>query len=117
MAWFNVYGSLRQVIQDLVAPGLEAILGKIEAMNGRFDGQDMKIDALDTKIESVRISLDARIESVRISLDAKIESLRGEVHGIRDDVQDLRLEVRQKWEQSLEIHERLAAVEAKLEIR
>ena len=37
--------------------------------------------------------------------------------GLRGEFQELRLDVRQKWEQSLEVHERLAAVEAKLEIR
>jgi len=33
MGWFNVYGSFRQIIQDLVAPSLEAIQGQLEAIN------------------------------------------------------------------------------------
>src|SRR5882762_9520204 len=99
MGWFNVYGSFRQIIQDLVAPSLEAIQGQLEAINARVD------------------VLDIKLESMRSSLDAKIESLRAEVHGLRGEFQELRLDVRQKWEQSLEVHERLAAVEAKLEIR
>lgn len=128
VGWFNVYGSFRQIIQDLIAPALESIQGKLEAV-------DAKIDALDTKIESVRASLDAKIEakvagldakfvgldaridSTRETLEAKFDSLRTEVHGLRGEFQDLRLDVRQKWEQSLEIHERLAVIEAKLEIR
>ena|SRR5437899_9047823 len=117
MGWFNVYGSFRQIIQDLIAPSLEAIQGKLEAINSKVDALNVKFDArieaLDAKIEA----LDAKIESTRSSLDAKIESLRAEVHGLRGEFQELRLDVRQKWEQSLEVHERLAAVEAKLEIR
>src|SRR6267143_1642602 len=129
MGWFNVYGSFRQIIQDLVAPSLEAIQGQLEAINARvdalnikldaridgldakIDGQNTRIDVLDTKIDV----LDIKIESMRSSLDAKIESLRAEVHGLRGEFQELRLDVRQKWDQSLEVHERLAAVDAKLE--
>ena len=85
MAWFNVYGTMRQVIQDLVAPSLEAIQGKLEAL-------DAKIDAMDAKFE-------AKIDA----LDSRIRILDTNVH--------------EKWEQSLSIHERLAVIEAKLEIR
>ena len=108
VAWFNVYGSFRQIIQDLVAPSLAAIQGKLEALNS-------KIDSLNTKLD--RSILDARINEVHTGRDAKIEGVRGEIHGLHSELRELRLDVRQKWEQSLAVHERLAAIEAKLEIR
>ena len=45
MAWFNVYGSFRQINQDLIAPS------RVEA-------------TLQAKIESVEATLGNRIESV-----------------------------------------------------
>ena len=72
---------------------------------------------LQAKIESVEATLGNRIDSVEATLGAKVDSLRTEVHGLRGELQELRLDVRQKWEESLAVHERLAAIEAKLELR
>jgi len=136
VAWFNVYGSFRQIIQDLVAPTLEAIQGDIRALNARIDsvnaGLNAKIDSVNStlstkidsleatlngKIDSVETTLNARINSVESPLGAKIDGVRTDVQGLRGELHDLRLDVRQKWEESLAVHERLAAIEAKLEIR
>ena len=67
----------------------------------------------ETKIES----LDTKINGLRTNLETKIESVRTEVHGLRSELQELRQDLRQKWEHSLDVHERLATIEAKLEIR
>src|SRR5437867_10365138 len=45
MGWFNVYGSFRQIIQDLIAPSLEAIQGKLEAINAKVDALNVNFDA------------------------------------------------------------------------
>jgi hypothetical protein len=44
MSWFNVYGSFRQIIQDLVAPSLEVMLGKLDAINARVDGVERSLN-------------------------------------------------------------------------
>src|SRR5437667_10537034 len=90
MGWFNVYGSFRQIIQDLVAPSLEAIQGQLEAINARVDALNVKLDAridgldakiagqnpwidvLDTKLDDMYI----KNESSRCSQDEKIERSR-----------------------------------------
>jgi hypothetical protein len=69
------------------------------SLNARIDGSETGVNALET------------------SLNARIESLRAEVQGLRGEFQELRLDVRQKWEHALDIHERLATIEAKLQIR
>ncbi len=69
-----------------------------------------KIDALDAKFEAKIIALDAKIDAMDAKFEAKIDVLDSRIRILDANVHE-------KWEQSLSIHERLAVIEAKLEIR
>ena len=96
----NIYEAVKQAIQDIVAPSLRAIEGQIEATRVELRSE---IRRLDDKIDSGFHRLDDKIEG----LDKRIDSLRGE---FSSRFESLEREV----STAINIHERLAAVEAKL---
>ena len=87
----DVIGSVRQVIQDFLAPELRqhraelvAIRGelgtKIDSVESRLDSKiDSLGERLDGKIESLEERLDGKIESVEARLDGHIEALKSEM--------------------------------------
>lgn len=81
----NIYDTIRQVIQDAVAPQLREITGELKLLH-------TEIKRLDEKIDFGLKRLDEKIDSVK------------------EDVRNLR----EEFKLAIDIHERLAAVEAKL---
>ena len=100
MAWLNIYQSLKQAIQNVIAPEMQQLRGDIHALHermnsleksidGRFSAVDKRFDAVDKRFESI----DKRLDSVDKRLDALAFG----------------------WRQSTNIRERLAALEARLD--
>src|SRR5262249_35056291 len=132
MPWLSIYGSVRQAIQDLVAPEIQALHGEIKRIEGKMEG---KIDALEGKIEG----LGTKIESLRSEMNARFEASNRRVTGVEQRLDSVEAIVREnsrkidtfieerieshiksmdeKWHEAIDIHERLAALEAKLEQR
>ncbi len=94
----NIYETVKQAIQDVVAPGLKTIEGQIQIFRAETDG---KFAELRSEIRR----LDEKIDSGLSRLDEKIDS-------VRYDVQNLRTE----FHMAIDMHERIAAIEAKLSI-
>jgi hypothetical protein len=92
LAWLNIYQNLKQAMQDVVAPEIQALRGDIKQQNG-------EIKALSVEIAGVRQQLHLFEKSVDARLDA-----------LSKRVDDLACE----WRQSLDIRERLAVLEARL---
>ncbi len=88
----SIYESVKKALQDIVAPELRAIEGKFEAVRAEIKRLDEKIDGLDKRIDSV----DKRIDSLRSEFSVRFESLEREIS------------------RAIDIHERLAALEAKI---
>jgi len=88
----NVYATLKQVLQDFIAPQLEALKGEISSVRAEITSLRSEIRRLDEKIESVRNELKADIAR----LDEKL------------------LFTNKRLDEALEIRERLAALEAKV---
>src|SRR5262249_44838382 len=86
VAWFNVYGSFRQIIQDLVAPTLEAIQGDIRALNARIDSVNStlstKVDSLEATLSAKIDALNGKIDSVEATLNGKIDALNGKIDSL-----------------------------------
>ena len=103
MALKGTYETVKQAIQDVIAPDLERIKGQI-------------------------VALEATVGAV----DVKLEALRGEMHGLRNEMHGLRNEMQagfrsvddridalkeraehtgRRIDETLEIRERLAALE------
>ena len=125
MPWFSVYGSVRQAIQDLVAPEIQKLHGEIKRMEGKFDGKfegvEGKLEGLDGKLEGLRSEMNTRFEAV----DRRFESLEETVKDnsrkvdsfIEERAESYTKSMDRKWHEAMDIHERLAALEAKLETR
>lgn len=92
----NVYATLKQVLQDFIAPQLEALKGEISSLR-------IEIKRLDEKIDSVKNELKADIARVDEKLTAQVARI------------DEKLTFTNKrLDEALEIRERLAALEAKV---
>ena len=103
MPWMNVHGSVKQAIQDLIAPEIQLLHGQIKRldakvegmrgeMNARFDGVDRRFETVETRLESVEFTVKETIGVQIQSMDAK-------------------------WREAMDVHERLASLEAKLDKR
>lgn len=123
-----VYDQVKQALQDILAPELQALKAeirrldeKIESlrneMNTRFAALEEKVDLL-RNVELKRV--EEKIETLRTvdlrGVEEKFESLRNEMNArfsaVQEGLDGLKYEVRTV----LEIRERLAAVEAKVGI-
>ena len=88
----NVYATLKQVLQDFIAPQMEALKGEISSLRGEMSSLRSEIRRLDEKVNSVRNELKADIAR----LDEKL------------------LFTNKRLDEALEIRERLAALEARV---
>lgn len=88
----NIYETIKQVIQDVVAPELREINGELKLLH-------TEIRRLDEKIDSFREEFRSEIKR----LDQKIDGVEREVKVTRDE-----------FKIAIEIHERLSALEAKI---
>jgi chromosome segregation ATPase len=102
LAWLNIYQTLKQIVQDAIAPELQSIKGDIKALDARIDSLDTKIDSLDTKIEAVRQELRA--------VESRVDQRFDEVNRRFD-------EQGRQWQLAMEVRERLASLEAQLKAR
>ena len=44
LTWFNVYGSVKQAIQDVIGPKIQDLRGDIRAIDARIDGLEKRFD-------------------------------------------------------------------------
>ena len=96
MALFGVYDSVKRAIQDIVSPELEGIKGQIQALHSEIRRLDEKISLESRRLEGKIDALDQKMTTEIRRLDEKIEAL------------DKKLDL------AIQIHDRLARVEAKI---
>jgi prefoldin subunit 5 len=107
LAWLNIYQNLKQAIQDVIAPEMQQLRGEIKALSA-------EIGALHQRIDSLEKSIDARFEAVNQRFDAVDK--RFDAVDKRFDGVDRRIDLlQQEWPRALDIYERLAALEARLD--
>ncbi len=95
MAAKDVYETVKQAIQDVIAPDLERIKGELVAVRA-------ELKAMDDRITSLRNELHSGLRAV----DDRIDALK-----------DRQEQTNKRLDEALDIRERLAAVEAKLAVR
>ena len=102
-----MYDQIKKLFQDVVAPEIRALQGKIKAIQVEIRRLDDKIDtglkSLGDKIEGVRREMHARMDG----LDAKFVGQPQRIDG-RIDALDRELKV------AIEVRERIAILESKL---
>ena len=92
----NVYEQVKQALQDIVAPNLAKIEGKIEAISSEMHSEFKR---LDEKIDSLRREMDTRFRE----MDTRFEAIDKRINSLED-----------KLETGLEFRDRFAALEAKV---
>jgi len=124
MPWVNVYGSVRQAIQDLVAPEIQKLHGEIKKLEGKIEG-------IDAKIEGLRGEMNARFDAVEHRFDAvdrRFEGVDRRFESVEKRLESVEFSVKEtigvqiqsmdsKWREAMDVHERLASLEAKIEKR
>jgi chromosome segregation ATPase len=138
----SIYEDVKQALQDIVAPELQAIRGEIQVIRGDVKRLDEKIDLVRSellaKTDAVYRELLAKIDAVYRELLAKIELVeqkvmtnRLEFDLLRQEMESFRREVVARLEAQedrlrmvivhvgdiVAMHERLATVEAIIKYR
>ena len=91
----GLYDQFKKAFQDIVAPEIQRLEGRIDGMDGRLTA---KIDAVDSRVTSLRtetISMKNELLAEIRRLDSRLDSVDRELHT------------------AIEVRERLAALEAR----
>jgi hypothetical protein len=110
----NIYDSVKQALQDLIAPQLESIKGEIGELRGEMRGE---IGTIRGEIGALRAEMRGDIGAIH----GDIGTLRGEVAEVRAEMRGnhaaLSSEIRRiddKLTWALDLRERIVALETKL---
>lgn len=76
----DVIGSVRQVMQDFLAPELRQHRAELVSIRGEIGSLRSE---LTTKMEAAESRLDSKIEAVESRLDGKIETVKSEVRAMQ----------------------------------
>jgi chromosome segregation ATPase len=95
LAWLNIYQSIKQIVQDAVAPEIQGLKGEIQGLKGEIKGLSDRIGSLEKR-------LDNRVDGLEKRMDEFSKRMDG---------------FERQLEIAIEVRERLAAVEARLERR
>ena len=91
MAWLNIYQNLKQAMQDVIAPEMQQLHGEIKALSAEIGAINKRLDLVDMRFDAV---------------DKRFDALDKRIDRIQED-----------WPRALNVHERLAALEVRLEKR
>ena len=116
LAWLNIYQNLKQAIQDVIAPEMQQLRGEIRAQNGEIKALSAKIDAVHQELTLTQSFTNRQLDALdrRFSdIDKRFNAVDKRLDGIDKRIDALAGD----WRLSLDVHERLAAIEARLEKR
>jgi hypothetical protein len=131
LAWLNIYQNLKQAIQDVIAPEMQLLRGDIKALsaetaalrqeltlfetfvNRQFDAVDRRFDTIDKEFDEFRAGIDKRLDVSDDAADTRFNGIDKRLDSLDKRIDGLALD----WRVSLDVHERLAAIEARLEKR
>jgi len=99
--------NIKQVIQDVIIPEFRTLSSEIKRLDEKID---TGLKRLDEKIDTGLKRLDEKIESVRNEFEANFRRIDSEINLLKEEIKFLREEIKL----SINIHERLAALEAKI---
>jgi phage shock protein A len=117
MPWMNVYGSVKQAIQYLIAPEIQLLHGEIKRLDARVEGMrgemNARFDAVNRRFEGV----DRRFESVDKKFDSIEERLEFVEFSVKETIGVQIQSMDAKWREAMDVHERLASLEARIDKR
>ena len=93
MAWLNIYQTLKQAIQDVIAPEMQQLRGDIKALSARMDSFEKSVDARFDAIGQ-------RFETV----DQRFKAMEQRFVDLTKRMDDMAYD----WRRSLDIRERIS---------
>ena len=96
MAAKGMYDTVKQAIQDVIAPDLERIKGQLTGLDARISALDKRIDSLEKRVDEGGNALRQEMRAELRAVDTRIDALKD------------------RLDEALNIRERLAAIEVKL---
>lgn len=90
MAAKGIYDTVKQAIQDVVAPDLERIKGQLTGVDARLGAVEKRVDE---GLTGVRAELKADLSAVRAELKADLSAVRAEIRGMDDRLGSFRNEM------------------------
>jgi predicted nuclease with TOPRIM domain len=113
LAWLNIYQNLKQAIQDVIAPEMQQLRGDIKAQNGEIKALSSEIAALRQELTLFESFVNRRFDTTDHVVNQRFSAVDTRLDGIDKRIDALASD----WRLSLDVHERLAALEARLEKR
>src|SRR5947209_17983963 len=85
LAWLNIYQTLKQIVQDAVAPEIQGLKGEIQGIKGEIKGLSDRIDSLEKRLDNRIDGVDKRMDDfgrqidgferqIVIALDVRVDS-------------------------------------------
>ncbi|MHB1660577.1 MAG: hypothetical protein ACYCSQ_02605 [bacterium] len=71
--------AIRKVIQELIVPDLQKLIGKIDILEEKINSTNTRIDALKNEINDNDEKMDIKITALDDKLDTKIDALSEKV--------------------------------------
>src|SRR5215475_34287 len=124
LAWLNIYQNLKQAIQDVIAPEMQQLRGDIRALSAEIGAvrQELtwlqtfvnrQVEAIDSRFDALKRDIDRRFDAADFAVNQRFSAVDTRLDGIDKRIDALASD----WRLSLDVHERLAALEARLEKR
>ena len=101
---------VKRILQEVVVPDLQGIKTDLATVKVDIKRLDEKVDGVGERLNEKIDGVDRRLNERMDGLDGKIASVKEDVHNLRADLHNLRGEFRL----AIDIHERLAFLEAKI---
>jgi chromosome segregation ATPase len=87
----DVIGSVRQALQDFLAPELRQHRAELVAIRGELSA---KIEAVESKIGAVETRLDSKIDAVEARLESKINMVDSKINVVDSKIDVVKSEMR-----------------------
>ena len=113
LAWLNIYQNLKQAIQDVIAPEMQQLRGDIKALSAEIAAVRQELTLFQTVVNRQFDTIDKRFDAAGDAVHTRFEAMDRRLDGIDKRIDGLAAD----WRVSLDVHERLAAIEARLEKR
>ena len=124
LAWLNIYQNLKQPIQDVIAPETQQLRGDIRAVSAEIGAvrQELALfqtfvnrqfEAIDSRFDALKRDIDRRFDAADFVVNRRFSAVDTRLDGIDKRIDALASD----WRLSLDVQERLAALEARLEKR
>jgi hypothetical protein len=73
LAWINIYQNLKQIIQDAIAPEMQALKGEIKGLSQRLDSVDQRLGDLKTDMHLLEGRSEKRFDKLERRLEEAID--------------------------------------------